>query len=235
MMVTASAGCVVLLQAAAAVVLATCASLVAGKPLRSRALIPVATDNSFTWHGGDGSYRMGMRGADQWRVETRDRHGSVLGQYHYRTPDGGKAQVKFTAGPKTNDFDANQRALLALTGRVGGGGELLFDTARPDASALPLYSILPSSPSQPVEQAFDTTGILEQPVRTAGDGVQTEQFDLTQTKLRSEAALAILLEQEGVMPYGALQMVSTGDTGTLVPGVDYSEVNAIVTNVQSHV
>jgi len=60
--------------------------------------IPAVTDNSFFWRRPHGSYRWGMKGPGQWRVETRDTDGSVRGQYFYVTPEGSTVNMMFDEG-----------------------------------------------------------------------------------------------------------------------------------------
>ncbi|XP_064103597.1 uncharacterized protein LOC135213559 isoform X2 [Macrobrachium nipponense] len=62
--------------------------------------LPSASDDMFIWNGPDGSYRFGMQGADQWRVESRDANGHVEGRYVYKTPDGQTVDVSYGAGPQ---------------------------------------------------------------------------------------------------------------------------------------
>lgn len=60
--------------------------------------LPSATNDMFMWNGPDGSYRFGMQGQDQWRVESRDANGEVTGRYVYRTPDGQTVDIFYGAG-----------------------------------------------------------------------------------------------------------------------------------------
>ncbi|XP_068221273.1 uncharacterized protein [Palaemon carinicauda] len=60
--------------------------------------LPSASNDMFIWNGPDGSYRFGMQGDDQWRVESRDKNGNVEGRYVYKTPDGQTVDVSYGAG-----------------------------------------------------------------------------------------------------------------------------------------
>ncbi|KAK4300802.1 hypothetical protein Pmani_027018 [Petrolisthes manimaculis] len=62
--------------------------------------LPAATPDFFMWTGTDGSYRFGLQGRDQWRVESRNPEGVVSGRYYYRTPEGKEVDVSYDAGPK---------------------------------------------------------------------------------------------------------------------------------------
>ncbi|KAK3860827.1 hypothetical protein Pcinc_033147 [Petrolisthes cinctipes] len=62
--------------------------------------LPAATPDFFMWTGSDGSYRFGLQGHDQWRVESRNPEGVVSGRYYYRTPEGKEVDVSYDAGPQ---------------------------------------------------------------------------------------------------------------------------------------
>ncbi|XP_045131256.1 uncharacterized protein LOC123516161 isoform X1 [Portunus trituberculatus] len=60
--------------------------------------LPVASPDTFSWSKPDGSYRFGMQGDDQWRVESRDPDGTVRGRYVYKTPEGRLVDVSYDSG-----------------------------------------------------------------------------------------------------------------------------------------
>ncbi|XP_063860458.1 uncharacterized protein LOC135100872 isoform X3 [Scylla paramamosain] len=62
--------------------------------------LPVASPDTFSWSKPDGSYRFGMQGDDQWRVESRDPDGIVRGRYVYKTPEGRLVDVTYDSGPQ---------------------------------------------------------------------------------------------------------------------------------------
>ncbi|KAG7160586.1 putative Insect cuticle protein domain-containing protein 12, partial [Homarus americanus] len=68
------------------------------EPYIDLADLPVASNNMFIWNNPDGSYRFGMQGNDQWRVESRDPDGTVKGRYFYRTPEGREVDVSYDSG-----------------------------------------------------------------------------------------------------------------------------------------
>lgn len=69
-------------------------------PLDILSGLPVATPDMFMWTSPDGSYRFGLQGTDQWRVESRSPDGTVKGRYFYRTPEGKTVDVSYDAGPQ---------------------------------------------------------------------------------------------------------------------------------------
>ncbi|XP_069939299.1 uncharacterized protein [Cherax quadricarinatus] len=60
--------------------------------------LPFASSDTFVWNAGNGSYRFGMQGDNQWRVESRDSDGTVKGRYFYRTPEGQVVDITYDAG-----------------------------------------------------------------------------------------------------------------------------------------
>ncbi|XP_071529803.1 uncharacterized protein [Panulirus ornatus] len=68
------------------------------EPLDILSDLPVVSADMFIWSSPDGSYRFGMQGDDQWRVESRDADGSVEGHYYYKTPEGEVVDISYAAG-----------------------------------------------------------------------------------------------------------------------------------------
>ncbi|KAL7647205.1 UNVERIFIED_CONTAM: hypothetical protein RMT77_002463 [Armadillidium vulgare] len=81
-----------------------------GRSILSRIIFPSATQDSFQWFTDRGTFRFGMQGKDQWRIERRYPDGRVFVRFAYRTPEGEVVDNSFTRG-KLSEFDRKESGI----------------------------------------------------------------------------------------------------------------------------
>lgn len=163
--------------------------------------LPIATSNMFIWNHPDGSYRFGMQGDDQWRVESRDADGTVKGRYSYQTPEGQVVDITYDAGPQ---------GYRARGGAIPGGASLLQQQTPEESPLVPTrYS------QQSGGELSDYYGALlyvdVEKTLPSGDGVTTFADDdnvaiVTDVRLQQLQEGPVAVFPVGFLPGSTLQL-----------------------------